>query len=536
MAFLCFLSLLLLAACHSDDNEPVPAGEDPQTVTVTLSLEDFRTRAISETDDDEISRLLMQVIDNGNKGTAGSLPLSDGTATTTRKLYPSHKYTFLFWADGGSYAATDLTAVTLNDDLTGTQAGIAYAACVDWDGSSTAIDATLTHAVSKVTLKTTSKVWADNELTLTVPQTCNGYNVQAGTPAGNPAEYAHSHTPQSNVEGTEDEPKELFSFYVLAPNASQDLTVGSNGETVTVPTNLSGGKHFVLKGNLGRMTEEKPAAANVTLSIAEWTQEEIPVGIDKLTDATTAGDPLQGEGTAENPYLIKSAADLRYYFINDGYRQQNVHARLDIDIEMDTSNWNPVTLLGGVFDGNGHTISGSIRCDLDQIKGANNICVGLFNGIDKPAVVRNLNVSADITVTGTSEEDMNSCYVAGIVAVAGEVTYETSVINCTYSGNITVSATVKKRDGSIFIGGIAGQNSGKISDCTFSGKIDASGASASSMRVGGIVGSDRLGSYINNVNSGTVITPPILLYSVTAVADRQTEWRETPQQPLSALA
>ena len=504
MAFLCFLSLLLLAACHSDDNEPVPTDEDPQTVT--LSLEDFRTRAISETDDDEISRLLMQVIDNGNKGTAESLPLNDGTATTTLKLYPSHKYTFLFWADGGSYAATDLTAVTLKSELTGTQAGIAYAACVDWDGSSTAIDATLTHAVSKVTLKTTSKVWADNELTLTVPQTCNGYNVQAGTPAGNPAEYAHSHTPQSNVEGTEDDPKELFSFYVLAPDASQDLTVGSNGETVTVSANLSGGKHFVLKGNLGRMTEEKPAAANVTLSIAEWTQEEIPVGIDKLTDATTAGDPLQGEGTAENPYLIKSAADLRYYFINDGYRQQNVHARLDIDIEMDTSNWNPVTLYG-VFDGNGHTISGSIRRDLDQIKGANNICVGLFNGIDKPAVVRNLNVSADITVTGTSDETMNSCYVAGIVA--NEVDDETSVTNCTYSGNITVSATVKREYGSIFVGGIAGMNSGKISDCTFSGKIDASGASASSVKVGGIAGRDYTNSIEewNNVNAGTVITP-----------------------------
>ena len=507
MAFLCFLSLSLLAACHSDDNEPVPSDEDPQAVTVTLSLEDFQTRAISETDDDEISRLLMQVIDNGNKGTAESLPLSDGTASTTLKLYPSHKYTFLFWADGGSYAATDLTAVTLKSELTGTQAGIAYAACVDWDGSSTAIDATLTHAVSKVTLKTTSKVWADNELTLTVPQTCNGYNVQAGTPAGNPAEYAHSHTPQSNVEGTEDEPKELFSFYVLAPNASQDLTVGSNGETVIVPANLSGGKHFVLKGNLGRMTEEKPAAANVTLSIAEWTQEEIPVGIDKLTDATTAGDPLQGEGTAENPYLIKSAADLRYYFINDGYRQQNVHARLDIDIEMDTSDWNPVTLLGGVFDGNGHTISGSIRRDLDQIKGANNIYVCLFDRLDynTAPVVRNLNVSADITVTGTSEEDMNSCYVAGIVA--NEVDDETSVTNCTYSGNITVSATVKREYGSIFVGGIAGMNSGKISDCTFSGTINASGASASSVRVGGIVGSDRLGSYINNVNSGTVIIP-----------------------------
>ena len=88
MAFLCFLSLLLLAACHSDDNEPVPTDEDPQTVTVTLSLEDFRTRAISETDDDEISRLLMQVIDNGNKGTAESLPLPSSSGQTTGATPP----------------------------------------------------------------------------------------------------------------------------------------------------------------------------------------------------------------------------------------------------------------------------------------------------------------------------------------------------------------------------------------------------------------------------------------------------------------
>ena len=512
MAFLCFLSLLLLAACHSDDNEPVPTDEDPQTVTVTLSLEDFQTRAISGEDDDEISRLLMQVIDNGNKGTAESLPLNDGTATTTLKLYPSHKYTFLFWADGGSYAATDLTAVTLKSELTGTQAGIAYAACVDWDGSSTAIDATLTHAVSKVTLKTTSKVWADNELTLTVPQTCNGYNVQAGTPAGNPAEYAHSHTPQSNVEGTEDEPKELFSFYVLAPNASQDLTVGSNGETVTVPANLSGGKHFVLKGNLGRMTEEKPAAANVTLSIADWTQEEIPVGIDKLTDATTASASLQGEGTEDSPYLITSAADLLCYFNSDEYLDSK-YARLETDIEMDTSNWDPATLFG-VFDGNGHTISGSIKCDLSQMQNSPPaVMIGFFeslagyNGMSVASEIRNLNVSADITVTGTGTSNLFECRVGGIVC---EVVSSTIITNCTYSGSITVSAIlVNDIIGTICIGGIAGQNYGSISHCTFSSTIDASGASASSMKVGGIAGRDETNSIEewNNVNAGTVITP-----------------------------
>ena len=53
-------------------------------------------------------------------------------------------------------------------------------------------------------------------------------------------------------------------------------------------------------------------------------------------------------------------------------------------------------------------------------------------------------------------------------------------------------------------------NSGKISDCTFSGTINASGASASSVKVGGIAGRDYTNSIEewNNVNSGTVITPP----------------------------
>ena len=186
MGLLCSLSLLLLAACHSDDNEPIPADGQSRTVTITLNLQDFQTRTISGTEDDAVTRLLMQVIDNGSKESLQRIPIESGTATTTIQLYPSHSYTFLFWADDESYTATDLTAITLGNGLSDTQAGIAYAACIAWDGTAT-INATLKHAVSKVTLKTTSRVWADNELTFTIPQTHSGYNVQASAPTGTAA-------------------------------------------------------------------------------------------------------------------------------------------------------------------------------------------------------------------------------------------------------------------------------------------------------------------------------------------------------------
>ena len=74
------------------------------------------------------------------------------TATADYELYASHRYTFLLWADDGSYNATDLTNITLNSSsLSRTQAGLSYAATATWDGSSSTITATLNHVASKVT-------------------------------------------------------------------------------------------------------------------------------------------------------------------------------------------------------------------------------------------------------------------------------------------------------------------------------------------------------------------------------------------------
>ena len=242
----------------------------------------------------------MQVIDNDTPGTVEELTLSGNQATTSLSLYASRSYTFLFWADDGqSYTYIDnLTDIALNGTPTGTQAEIAYAACIDWDKSAT-INATLKHAVSKVTLKTTNNVEAGKTLTLTVPHAVTGYNAQTGKATGTPAEYEHSITTTAISGATETTPKELFSFYILAADELQTLTIESNEGENTVPANLSGGKHIVLTGDIGNIANERPTSANLTVTVGEWGDQQLHPfgGKDQLTDATTASEKLQGAGT-----------------------------------------------------------------------------------------------------------------------------------------------------------------------------------------------------------------------------------------------
>ena len=443
----------------------------------------------------------MQVIDNDTPGTVEELTLSGNQATTSLSLYASRSYTFLFWADDGkSYTYTDLTDITLNSGLTGTQAEIAYAACIDWDKSAT-INATLKHAVSKVTLKTTNNVEAGKTLTLTVPHAVTGYNVQTGKATGTPAEYEHSITTTAISGATETTPKELFSFYILAADELQTLTIESNEGENTVPANLSGGKHIVLTGDIGNIANERPTSANLTVTVGEWGDQQLHPfgGKDQLTDATTPSASLQGAGTETDPYRITSAADLLCYLNNQlTYGMGGKHALLYTDIEINAKNWNQKTTrtILGIFDGGGHTISGTLTYN-DAANSA------LFHNVLDGAVIKNLEVSANITCSGTDNSEVigtKNIHFGGIAtSVDGTIT------QCTYSGTLTVTATVTGGEfgNGIYIGGIAGQNDGTISYCTFKGIINAGGASAQTKVVGAIAGYDS-GTLTENTESGTV--------------------------------
>ena len=480
MGLLC--SLFLLAACHSDDNEPILADDEPQAVTLTINLEDAYTRAISEDEDNALTRLLIQMVDNTASQTdIKTINLTSGqtTATADYELYASHSYTFLLWADDGSYNAEDLTNITLKDNLSDTQAGLSYAATATWDGTSANIPVTLTHVASKVTLKTTTATWAGNTLTLTVPQASKGYNVQTGTATDTTEEYEHSII-TTDITASETSPVELFSFYVLAADAWQDLTLSCDGGSITVPVNLSGGKHITLTGDVGGMTEEIPTSSTLDVSFGAW--DDFTFELDNLlTDATMASASLAGAGTEDDPYLINNPADFKRY-MNDVTYRNGKYTRLNTDIQIITDNWTPMDVFfGATFDGGGHTISGEIKYKVESIT----VTAGVFGLVTFESTICNLNVSANISVTPTGTA--TSTFSAG--GIAGKLQGNNTITGCTYSGTLTVTGTSQ---GNIAIGGIAGSSDGTISGCTFSGTIDATGASATlNKEVGGIVGDNN---------------------------------------------
>ena len=401
------------------------------------------------------------------------------TATASYELYASHRYTFLLWADDGSYNAEDLTNITLNNNLTDTQAGLSYAANTTWDGTSANITATLNHVASKVTLKTTTNVWAGNTLTLTVPKASTGYNVRTGTATDTTEEYEHSII-TTDITASETSPVELFSFYVLAANALQDLTVSCNNETATVPANLGGGKHIILKGDIS--TQEQPHSTSLSVSIAGWSDLELPFGgTDQLTDDTQASTSLQGAGTAIDPYRITSAADLLRYMSRHA-ADENTHAILYTDIEINRTNWEP-RYLKGTFDGGNHTISGTMTINTSDGY------AGLFSEV--LGTVSNLIMDVNMTATGNGI----ACYTGSIAGLLHGGTIE----NCKNYGNIKASDTTAQYDNCT--GGIVGYvQGGTIEDCTNTGVIKG-GSGSIFVYVGGIVGCN-VGAKLENNSFG----------------------------------
>ena len=138
-------------------------------------------------------------------------------------------------------------------------------------------------------------------------------------------------------------------------------------------------------------------------------------------DDYSNGQGLEGEGTADNPYLIRTAGDLGYVSFN---LKNDAYYSMQNDIDLSGKTWQPIgssrNPFSGVFDGNGFTISG-LTCSLQERFGYH----ALF-GVTENAVIKNLTVR-DIQYIneGTESDGLN---VGTIVAYAKGDTY---LINCT---------------------------------------------------------------------------------------------------------
>ncbi len=153
---------------------------------------------------------------------------------------------------------------------------------------------------------------------------------------------------------------------------------------------------------------------------------------------------------------------------------QGKTVQLNCDIDVSDSGFTSIPTFGGVFNGNGHTVSGLTISKAGSAQ-------GLFRYIQQDGQVLDLNVSGAVRASGSKKK---------LGGIAG-VNYG-RIVNCTFSGTV---------DGQESVGGIAGINepSGYIKGCRSSADITGDNCA------GGIAGKN-LGSIYSSVNNGGINT------------------------------
>lgn len=236
---------------------------------------------------------------------------------------------------------------------------------------------------------------------------------------------------------------------------------------------------------------------------------------------------LAGEGTEESPYLIASKEDLLQFaaVMNDDeayidYYCSNFQLTADIALndcsgfdswgENPPENaWTPIGYyhsFRGVFDGNGHKISG-LYIDQDVCKDENGHVMdkfGLFGNLSgelknltvenayiHPGYVKDLGSISTGALAGSAAGVISGCTVDGVILCegfdcGGLVGSGGSITDCTFTGKM-----IEKADShASCIGGIAG-GGGNILNCSVSAQIvseNAGDQSVSNANIGGIAG------------------------------------------------
>ncbi len=214
--------------------------------------------------------------------------------------------------------------------------------------------------------------------------------------------------------------------------------------------------------------------------------------------ATTAdvwGVTGGADGSEAKPYIIKTTEglDLLAQKVNAGYGYNQKYFKLDRDITYDKNTENNFTAIGfnyffsGHFDGNGKTISGIRIYKSGYSSTANNI--GLFGLISSSAEVKNVTL-ADTRITAWSS-------VGGIVGDNhGKIT------DCHVTNTVEIQTN---ESGWNTFGGIVGFNNGEgtVSGCISESTLTHANTSKGS-RFGGIAGCNN-GTLKNNFVIGATI-------------------------------
>ena len=273
----------ILASCGQEE---LASGQGGKAMTITANLDNsMGTRASTyDNDDVEIDQCLMEIYDEeGNlvgtqvEGTKGS---AEGQFTfTVAGLDPDVPYDFVFWADNKEAAA--YTGDLKNRQLSASAdlgKALAFQGKIENSLVENATTVTLTHAVAKISLKTTGAMSEGDKVDMSVKTATNTWNVLNASVTGSvAASYSYTLTQAipENQEGSE-----VTTFYVPAPTegtvSDLDLTFTKTGEEAeaTTITNvpLKANYRTLLKGNVAMINT---VSANVTASLNdEWSDQE----------------------------------------------------------------------------------------------------------------------------------------------------------------------------------------------------------------------------------------------------------------------
>jgi hypothetical protein len=233
-----------------------------------------------------------------------------------------------------------------------------------------------------------------------------------------------------------------------------------------------------------------------------------------------------GDGSAENPYQVRSVDDL-----HDIRNLLDKHYRLMFDLDVSVKgNWEPIGTAGGpftgTFDGNNKTIRGlyinrpeesgvglfgyisnaeidALTIESSGVTGKNP--VGILVGRSVGSLIRNCHVKGTVTGEGSvggliGYTEYGSAYwsiegCSADVTVTGTGGNVGGLIGCHSYGNIKkgchASGTVS---GTEYVGGLVGLNYGGIYESYATGSVictEATGVSTSGQRAGGLVGGNN---------------------------------------------
>ena len=257
-------------------------------------------------------------------------------------------------------------------------------------------------------------------------------------------------------------------------------------------------------------------------------------------DGTTS-TAFTGTGTADDPYVIASAENLKSLQeqVAAGTNYGGKYFIQTADIDLGNKSWTPIgtkdLAFRGIYDGKGHKVTGlnytvasaygglfgavkstgtessavinlSVEGKVEEwtftTKSGTNLAglIGYSEGTaTTPVIVANCTVDVDFNVTVPTLNDGQIMYIAGISGYANNFT----AINTVTKGDITVSSNGRH----LFVGGFVGNgyNSIVLENVVNTGNISATVNSANLSVVSGMIARSNGGAAIkNSVNYGAI--------------------------------